>query len=104
MWSCAAAILLVWAPVEDREVVDSSLDSTEKAQQAVSSRLPHKAARTATGTVRWTFLAALKANMESALHDATPVCNVQRCLEEVYWRWSKNPVAPENPASLTAKR
>ena len=31
----------------------------------------------------WVFLTALKVNMDSTLHDAVPVCNVQRCLEEL---------------------
>ena len=46
--------------------MDGSLDSIEKALQAVSSSLPNKAARIATGTMGWIFLIALKANMDSA--------------------------------------
>ena len=38
---------------------------------------------TAVGTVGWVFLTALKVNMDSILHDAVPVCNVQRCLTEL---------------------
>ena len=38
---------------------------------------------TAVGTVGRVFLTALKMNMDSTLHDAVPVCNVQRCLEEL---------------------
>ena len=37
-----ATILLVWAVVEDWEVVDGLSDSLEKALQAVSSHLPNK--------------------------------------------------------------
>ena len=58
-------ILLVWAPVEDWEAVDGSLDSFEKALQAVSSRLQNKAAQTAAGSVGWIFLTALKTNMDN---------------------------------------
>ena len=43
----------------------------------------NKVAQTAAGTMGWIFLTALKANMDSALHDATAVYNVQRCLEEL---------------------
>ena len=42
MWH-VAMIFLVWALVEDLEVVDGSSDSLEKALQAVSSYLPNKA-------------------------------------------------------------
>ena len=49
----------------------------------VSSHLLNKVAQTAAGTMGWIFLTALKANMDSALHDATAVYNVQRCLEEL---------------------
>ena len=62
-------ILLVWAPVEDWEAVDGSLDSFEKALQAVSSRLQNKAAQTAAGSVGWIFLTALKANADRTLCD-----------------------------------
>ena len=51
----------MWAPVEDWAEVDGSLDSTEKALEAVSSHLLNKAAWTATGTVGWIFLTALHA-------------------------------------------
>ena len=74
-------ILLVWAPVEDWEVVDSSPDSFEKALQAVSSRLPNKAAQTAAGSVGWIFVTALKVNMDNVLSDPTLVCSVQGCSE-----------------------
>ena len=73
----------MWAPGEDWEEVGGSLDSTGKAFQVVSSHLLNKVAQTAAGTMGWIFLTALKANMDSALHDATPACNVQRCLEEL---------------------
>ena len=43
---------------------------TEKVLQVVSSHLPNKVARSITGTTGWVFLIALKANMDSALHDA----------------------------------
>ena len=69
--------------MEDGEAVDSSLDSPEKASQAVNSCLLNKAAWTAAGTIRWIFLTALKVNMDHALNDAMPVCNVQRHLEEL---------------------
>ena len=70
-------------PVEDWEAVDGSLDSTEKALQVVSSRLPDKVACTATGTMGWIFLIALKADMESALHDSVQVHELQRWEEEL---------------------
>ena len=79
-------ILLVWAPVEDWEVVDSSPDSFEKALQAVSSRLPNKAAQTAAGSVGWIFVTALKVNMDNVLSDPTLVCSVQRCSEGLQQR------------------
>ena len=75
--------LSVWVPVEDWEAVDGSLDSTEKALQVVSSRLPDKVACTATGTRGWIFLIALKANTASALIDAMSVNDVQRHLEKL---------------------
>ena len=76
-------VLSAWALVEDWEVVDRSLDSTEKALQVVSSHLPDKVAWIAAGTVGWIFLPALKANMDSALCIALLICNVQRDLEEL---------------------
>ena len=42
MWYHVAMILLVWAVVEDWEVVGGLSDSLEKALQAVSSHLPNK--------------------------------------------------------------
>ena len=51
MWYPVARVLSAWAPVEDWEVVDRSLDSTEKALQAVNSHLLDRAAWTAAGTV-----------------------------------------------------
>ena len=60
MWYCVAVILWAWPPVEDWEVVDGSLDSTEKMLEAVSSRLPNKAAQIAAGTMGWIFLTALR--------------------------------------------
>ena len=83
MWYPVARVLSAWAPVEDWEVVDRSLDSTEKALQAVNSHLLDRAAWTAAGTVVWVFLTALKVNMNSALHDAMQVRDVQRHLEEL---------------------
>ena len=50
MWYLVAAVLLVWAPVEDWKVVDGSRVSLEKALQVVSSHLPDKAACT---TILW---------------------------------------------------
>ena len=49
----------------------------------VSSCLPNKAARPATGMVGWIFLSALKTNMDGTLRDAVPVHSVQRRLEEL---------------------
>ena len=69
--------------MEDWETVDGSQDSLEKVLEAVSSPLPNKAALIAAGTVGWIFLTALKVNMDHALNDAMPVCNVQRHLEEL---------------------
>ena len=83
MWFCVAVILSAWAPVEDWEVVDSSLDSIVKMLDVVSSCLPNKVVQIAAGTMGWIFLTALKANMDSALCDATSVHSVQRSLEEL---------------------
>ena len=46
MWYLVAAVLLVWAPVEDWKVVDGSRVSLENALQVVSSHLPDKVAHT----------------------------------------------------------
>ena len=78
-----------------------------KMLQMVSSHLPNKAAQTATGTVGWIFLTALKVNMDLVLCDATPVHNVQRCLEELEQcivALEKNPMALKNPVTLTVRR
>lgn len=82
-WYLGAGVLSAWAPVENWGVVDRSLDSTEKALQAVNSHLLDKATWTAAGTIVWVFLTALKVNMNSALHDAMQVRDVQRHLEEL---------------------
>ena len=87
--------------MEDWEVMDSSPDSTEKALKALSSYLLKKVVPTAAGTVGWVFLTALKANIESTLCDATPVCNVQRSLEELDRRilvLEQEPRGPEEPS------
>lgn len=65
-----AAVLSVWAPVEDWEVVKRSPDSLEKVLQVVSSRLLDKTVSTAAGTIAWIFLTARKSKMDCALHDA----------------------------------
>ena len=44
-------VLSVWAPVEDWEAVDRSLDSSEKMLHVGSSCLPNKVAQTAAGTL-----------------------------------------------------
>ena len=59
------------------------LGSSEKALQVVSSHLPNKNAWTAAGTVGWTFLTDLKANMDHALCVAMLVRDMQRRLEEL---------------------
>ena len=49
----------------------------------------------------WVFLTALKANIDSALCDATPVCSVQRHLEELEQRilvLEQEPRGPEEPS------
>ena len=70
-------ILLAWALVEDWDVVDGSLASIEKVLQVVSSYLLNNVARTATGTVGWILLTAMKANMSSV-----PRCHTSvRCAE-----------------------
>ena len=76
-WYHVAAILSAGTLVEDWEVVDGLLASTEKALQAVSSLLLHRLP----GTVGWIFLTALKANMDSALSDAVLGCSAQRGLK-----------------------
>ena len=55
----------------------------KNALQAVSSLLLNKATQTATGTVGWIFLAALKANIDQTLCNAVLVHSVQRHLEEL---------------------
>ena len=77
-WYPAAKVL----SVGDWDVVDSSLDSMEKALQAVSSRLPNTAAQSAAGPAGWIFRTGLKARMDSALRDARLKHQVQRCLEK----------------------
>ena len=69
--------------------------------------MPNKVTWTAAGTLGWIPLAALKVNMDSALHDAMPVCHVQRCLEELKQHIlasEQNPVALKNSASLTVRQ
>ena len=51
--------------------------------QVVSSHLLNKVTQTATGTVGWIFLTAMKANTDQALCNAALVQNVQRHLEEL---------------------
>ena len=49
----------------------------------------------------WVFLTALKANIDSALCDAMPVCNVQRLLEELEQHilvLKREPRGPEEPS------
>ena len=61
----------------------------------------NKAACTAAGNVGWIFLTALKVNMDSALQDATLVCNAQRCLEELeqcILALEQEPHGPEEPS------
>ena len=72
----------------------------------VSSHLLNKVAQTAAGTMGWIFLTALKANMDSAHHDATRACNVQRCLEEPE-QWiltlEQEPHGPEDPSIFNSE-
>ena len=49
----------------------------------------------------WIFLTPLKVNMDSSLCDAAPVCNVQRCLEELeqcVLTLEQEPCGPEEPS------
>ena len=69
--------------MEDWETVDGSPDSIEKMLQDVHSHFLNKVAGTATGTVGWIFLAALKANIDQTLCNAVLVHSVQRHLEEL---------------------
>ena len=78
MWYLMAMVLSVWALVEDREEAGRSLDSLEKVLQTASSHLPDKVARSASGTMGWIFLTALKANMDSACRQAVQVSKLQR--------------------------
>ena len=67
----------------------------------MSSHLLNKAAWTAAGNVGWIFLTALKVNMDSALQDATLVCNAQRCLKELeqcILALEQEPHGPEEPS------
>lgn len=73
MWYQVAMVLLVWAPVEGWEAEDGSPTTLEKVLQAVRSCLPDTVAGTATGTLGWIFLTALKVNTDNALHDAAQV-------------------------------
>ena len=66
----------------------------------MSSHLTNKVAWTAAGTMVLIFLTALKANMDSALCDASPVLNVQGCLEELeqcILALEQEPHSPEEP-------
>ena len=72
----------------------------------MSSHLLNKAAWTAAGNVGWIFLTALKVNMDSALQDATLVCNAQRCLEELeqcILALEQEPCGPEEPSISDSK-
>ena len=94
-------ILLVWAPLEDWEAMGSSLDSTEKALQVVSSHLLDKVAWTSAGAVSWIFLTTLRVNMDGALRDAVLVHDVQGCLEELEQctlALEQEPHGPEEPS------
>ena len=94
-------ILLVWAPLEDWEAMGSSLDSTEKALQVVSSHLLDKVAWTSAGAVSWIFLTTLRVNMDGALRDAVLVHDVQGCLEELEQctlALEQEPRGPEEPS------
>ena len=96
-----AVILLVWAPVEDWEAVDRSLDSPEKSLEAVSSHFLNKGAGIAAGTVGWIFLTALKMNIDSVLHDTMLVPNVQKHWEELEqhtFAMEQEPHGPEEPS------
>ena len=49
----------------------------------------------------WIFLTPLKVSMDSSLCDAAPVCDVQRCLEELEKRTltlEQEPCGPEEPS------
>ena len=54
----------------------------------------------------WIFLTPLKVNMDSSLCDAAPVCNVQRCLEELeqcVLTLEQEPCGPEEPSISDSK-
>ena len=78
IWYTVARVLLVWALVEDWEVVDWSPDSLEKVLQGVNSHLLDRVAHTAAGTRGWMFLIALMVNMDSELHDTAQGHTLQR--------------------------
>ena len=95
----------MWALVEDWEAVDGLSDSLEKTLQAVSSHLPNKVVQTAAGTTEWIFLTALKVNMDSALHDAAQVHELQReqLQQCIHTHWTKRCVALMNPGPRSVK-
>ena len=84
------------------EVVDGSLDSLDKALQAVSSDLPDKVAHTATVTVRRVFLTSLEANADGAIWNAAQVCKLQEREEELEQRiWTLEPEMHGEEASVS---
>ena len=87
-------------------MVDSSLDSMEKALQAVSYRLPNTAARSAAGPAGWIFRTGMKARMDSALRDARLKHQVQRCLEKPephVLALQQEPCGPGEPSTSDGK-
>ena len=76
----------------------------------MNSSLLNKAAWTAAGAIRWTFLTSLKVNVDHTLCNAAQVDNVQRCLEELeqcilmLGPCGPKPMALKNPASLTVRQ
>ena len=89
------------------EVVDGSLDSLDKALQAVSSHLPDKVAHAATVTVRRIFLTSLEANMDGAICNAAQVCKLQEReaeLEQCIWTLEPEMHGLRSPVFPIARR
>ena len=75
IWYCVASVPLTWAPVEDWDWMVHWILLKRHYRQWVPICQTRRHALP--GTVGWVFLSALKANTDSTLCDATPMCNVE---------------------------
>ena len=75
IWYCVASVLLTRAPMEDWDWMVHWILLKRHYRQWVPICQTRRHALP--GTVGWVFLSALKANTDSTLCDATPMCNVE---------------------------